>query len=151
MQSKLLTLTGIGLLSVLITLPVLAKAVDGDRQAQRDERRAEMLERFDADGNGPLSQEERQSFRKEHIAKQLESMSPEERDNFQARLEEKKDMREQMKGMSKEEKKAFRKEHLAEKLESMSPEEKKKFKARAEKRRLMRMALRQGRSDSFSE
>ena len=37
MQSKLLTITGIGLLSVLITLPVLAKAVDGDRQAQRDE------------------------------------------------------------------------------------------------------------------
>jgi len=66
-------------------------------------------------------------------------------------MEERKKMREQMKGMSKEEKKAFRKEYLAEKLESMSPEEKKKFKARAEKRRLMRMSLRQGRSDSFSE
>jgi len=108
MQNKLLTIAGVGLLSVLITLPVLAKAVDGDRQAQRDERRTEMLERFDADGNGQLSQEERQFFRKKHIAKKLESMSPEERDNFQARLEEKKEMREQMKGMSKEERKAFR-------------------------------------------
>ncbi len=138
MQNKLLAIAGVGLLSVLITLPVMAKAVDGDRQAQRDERHAEMLERFDADGNGQLSQEERQSFRKEPIAKKLESMSPEERDNFQARLEEKKEMREQMKGMAKEERKAFREKRIAEKMENMPPEKQEKFKAHMEERKKMR-------------
>ena len=53
----------LGIFTILLLLGAGAVALADDEPAAREERRAEILERYDADGDGRLSQEERRAAR----------------------------------------------------------------------------------------
>ena len=70
MNSRTLCILTIAATLGFVSAPGLAKPVDGE--GQRSSRRVKILERFDADGDGKLNQQERTAARESRRAKILE-------------------------------------------------------------------------------
>ncbi len=70
MDSRTLSMLTIAATLGFVSTPGLAKPVDGE--GQRSSRRVKILERFDADGDGKLNQQERTAARESRRAKVLE-------------------------------------------------------------------------------
>ena len=69
----------------------------------------------------------------------MKDMSPGQREKVQARMQERRhmrqrQMREKLKNMSPDERKAFREAHMTERMKSMSPKQKERFQAGMQRR-----------------
>jgi len=89
-----------------------------------------------------MTPQERRAYREKRVAERMQNMSPEQREKVQARIQERRhmrqrQMREKFENMSPDERKAFREAHMDERMKNMSPEQKERFQADMQRRNRM--------------
>lgn len=76
----------IGFMLALLAVPAFsqdadaAKKPEGDRKARMEARRAEMIKKYDKDGDGKLSDEEREAMKKDHAGRRAEMVKKYDKD-----------------------------------------------------------------------
>ncbi len=86
-----------------------------------------------------MTPQERRAYRQKRVAERMKDMSPERREKVQARMQERRhmrqrQMREKLRDMSPDERKAFREAHMTERMKNMSPQQKERFQAGMQRR-----------------